>query len=328
MTPEKRDYVANTSSHVENIITQNFLEELHKPVEQELIATLSAPWENLMEKMQSMYITVKEEGYTDHLASQMKAEYRTFLKHFDQIQNRCYQRAEKEDNFLLKNLLMMQSHRIRGQVAVALSFFQIQYEVAKNCMSIVGEEELYLAHIPGKERKGDFETINPLSGITIEELCTLTVEKQSTYSMGSFIEDILNETRRTGYGDRLVTFTKPERRVPYVHYPKLTREVLIELYRNAYHATTPEESIVFSLTENQEHIVIRIEDEGKGIPKEHADHIFSKGFTTRKEGTGQGLYMIKSYIEETLNGKISLLDKEKGTCFEIQLPKQEKSLQK
>lgn len=69
-------------------------------------------------------------------------------------------------------------------------------------------------------------------------------------------------------------------------------------------------------------IMIRITDNGPGIPKENIDKIFDPFFTTKKvgEGTGLGLSIVYSIIEK-LGGRIMVASVPgKGTSFTIYFP--------
>jgi signal transduction histidine kinase len=65
-------------------------------------------------------------------------------------------------------------------------------------------------------------------------------------------------------------------------------------------------------------VVVRVEDEGHGIPAEHLPHIFEPFFTTKGDkGTGMGLAMAKILIQR-LGGSISAHNRpEGGACFEL-----------
>lgn len=65
------------------------------------------------------------------------------------------------------------------------------------------------------------------------------------------------------------------------------------------------------------YIVIDISDNGPGISKDKIDKIFIQYYSTKKKGHGIGLYMTKLIIEDKLNGRISYIKKEIGSCFRI-----------
>ncbi len=65
--------------------------------------------------------------------------------------------------------------------------------------------------------------------------------------------------------------------------------------------------------------VIRIADNGKGIPDEMKDLIFQEGFSSEKR-SGLGLFIVKK-VTELYGGKIEVKDNEpSGAVFEIKLP--------
>ncbi|MFY7900009.1 MAG: sensor histidine kinase [Chitinophagaceae bacterium] len=67
-------------------------------------------------------------------------------------------------------------------------------------------------------------------------------------------------------------------------------------------------------------IVITISDNGKGIPLDVIDRIFTPNFTTKTSGTGLGLAICKGIVEK-MKGTIQFTTAaENGTTFEIWLP--------
>jgi signal transduction histidine kinase len=69
-------------------------------------------------------------------------------------------------------------------------------------------------------------------------------------------------------------------------------------------------------------LVVRIDDDGKGISPEHLAHIFDPFFTTRKsgDGTGLGLYLVEEIVSEHY-GCIAVENRDEGgTRFTIWLP--------
>ncbi|MBX7182435.1 MAG: HAMP domain-containing histidine kinase [Bacteroidia bacterium] len=70
--------------------------------------------------------------------------------------------------------------------------------------------------------------------------------------------------------------------------------------------------------ENQ--VIIRIQDNGSGIPNEVQEKIFMPNFTTKSSGMGLGLAMAKNIMEQA-NGQISFeTGPNQGTTFQICLP--------
>jgi signal transduction histidine kinase len=69
-------------------------------------------------------------------------------------------------------------------------------------------------------------------------------------------------------------------------------------------------------------LVIKVEDSGPGIAKENSSKIFDMYFTTKDEdgGSGLGLAMASSILENTFNGKLRLIDSYGGCTFELKIP--------
>jgi signal transduction histidine kinase len=78
------------------------------------------------------------------------------------------------------------------------------------------------------------------------------------------------------------------------------------------------EIITFS---NETEVIIKIRDNGCGIPDELRSRMFTPNFTTKTTGTGLGLAMVKNYIT-AFGGNIFFETVEnEGTTFTISLPK-------
>ncbi|MEQ9298807.1 MAG: ATP-binding protein [Cyclobacteriaceae bacterium] len=109
-------------------------------------------------------------------------------------------------------------------------------------------------------------------------------------------------------------------------FPGQLNQVFMNILNNAIQAI-PEERKDGKLeiyTENQEeHVMIRIKDNGKGMSEQVKKRIFEPFFTTKEVGIGTGLGMSISYgIVEKHGGNIYVNSEEgRGTEFSIQIPK-------
>jgi anti-sigma regulatory factor (Ser/Thr protein kinase) len=99
--------------------------------------------------------------------------------------------------------------------------------------------------------------------------------------------------------------------------------VIENICKNAVDATEGNGEIKIGLSDSQEHTIIDITDNGKGIPKSAFKKIFKPGYTTKERGWGLGLSLAKRIIEDYHNGKISVKYSEpgKGTCIRIVMKK-------
>jgi signal transduction histidine kinase len=80
--------------------------------------------------------------------------------------------------------------------------------------------------------------------------------------------------------------------------------------------------IVLYSERDQNNIIIKIKDNGKGIPLSEQKTIFQPGFTTKVRGWGLGLSLSKRIVEGHHNGKIYIASSKinSGTVLEIILP--------
>jgi two-component system phosphate regulon sensor histidine kinase PhoR len=108
--------------------------------------------------------------------------------------------------------------------------------------------------------------------------------------------------------------------------PKLIHIILQNLLSNSIKYTPEKGTITVSLSVKQSNMVIEVQDTGYGIPKGDQSKIYSKLFRAdnvkakETEGTGLGLYIVKSIIDNS-GGTIDFSSAEnKGTHFTIILP--------
>jgi len=84
-------------------------------------------------------------------------------------------------------------------------------------------------------------------------------------------------------------------------------------------------AIHVSTVTNNGHVVIRVRDDGAGIPKKIQDQVFNHFFTTKKvgAGSGQGLAISRDIVVKKHGGSINFNSEEGvGTTFIIRLPKE------
>jgi two-component system nitrogen regulation sensor histidine kinase NtrY len=98
--------------------------------------------------------------------------------------------------------------------------------------------------------------------------------------------------------------------------------VFINLFNNAIQSIPDDRkgNIEVSLQKLNNIAIIKIKDNGRGIPDEVKDKLFMPNFTTKSSGMGLGLAIIKNIIE-TIHGRISFVTTPgEGTTFILELP--------
>ena len=101
-------------------------------------------------------------------------------------------------------------------------------------------------------------------------------------------------------------------------------QVFTNLIRNALQALEgqADADIIVMMTVEGEHIVIKVSDNGPGIPEEIQDRVFRPNFTTKNTGMGLGLAISKNIVEGS-GGKICYQTSKKGTTFLVYLKKKQ-----
>jgi len=109
-------------------------------------------------------------------------------------------------------------------------------------------------------------------------------------------------------------------------YPGTFAQIVINFVNNSLlHAFKPDDKGLMKLLAEVEgeSLVIRFTDNGCGISEDLQEKIFEKFYTTKlgQEGSGLGLHIVRSLVQEKLHGKVVCYSKEDGgSVFEITLP--------
>jgi two-component system phosphate regulon sensor histidine kinase PhoR len=108
--------------------------------------------------------------------------------------------------------------------------------------------------------------------------------------------------------------------------PTLLEQALINLVDNAVKYSEPESTVTIRCSRSGSEILLEVEDQGCGIPKEHHSRIFERFYRVDKArsrqigGTGLGLAIVK-HIVLAHCGRVTLDSAPgKGTTFSIHLP--------
>jgi len=145
-------------------------------------------------------------------------------------------------------------------------------------------------------------------------------------NLNQLLEEVTEYYRRRlpfeGKGKQ-INFTAGE--LPQIQAnPELFTWSLENLIKNALQGVDPKTGLVTlesTVASGGQEVIIKISDNGPGIPAPAARKIFRAGFTTKKRGWGLGLTLVKRIIEEYHGGKIWLAQSTPGqTQFMITLP--------
>ena len=160
--------------------------------------------------------------------------------------------------------------------------------------------------------------------------------QNSIFDMGRIIEDVLDFARTTEIKKKSVSFQSilklamnhvkssygvvinlSEKDYKINCDARKIEGVLSNIINNAVQAIDGQGEIDIETESNSEFLTIVIKDSGPGISDENLNKIFEPMFTTKTTGTGLGLVICKSIVEQH-GGTISVSNK--PTTFTIKLP--------
>jgi two-component system sensor histidine kinase HydH len=160
--------------------------------------------------------------------------------------------------------------------------------------------------------------------------------QNSILDMNRIIEDVLDFARTTEIKKKKSSFLRilqlasnhitlpygiiinlPETDISVNCDARKIEGVLSNLLNNAVHAIDGHGKIDVTVSTDSKIVKIQVKDSGPGISPENLEKIFEPMFTTKKTGTGLGLVICKSIVEQH-GGSISVSNK--PTTFTIKIP--------
>lgn len=227
---------------------------------------------------------------------------------------------EQELNELKSRFISMASHEFRTPLSAILSsaiLIEKQNEPGKEI-----KREKYLGQIKTNVRNlvvilNDFLSLSKLE----EGKVTAHKEKFDIVQFSkSVVEDIGSSKK---YGQKIIIKHKQPTINVFLD-PKLTRHILTNLLSNAIKYSQENMNIDLILDKNQENVVIKVVDQGIGIPKEEQSNLFQRFFRADNssviQGTGLGLHIVKQYVE-LMGGHVSFKSElNKGATFIVEMP--------
>lgn len=170
------------------------------------------------------------------------------------------------------------------------------------------------------------DLVNTLLNVSRIESGRLIVEPRLT-NLNQLIQEVVTELESKVHEKQMQVKLVTTATLPLIKVdPKLMREVYVNLLSNAIKYTPANGNITITIAKQAETILLSIADTGYGIPQAEQKRVFQKFYRgenitqTGIDGTGLGLYLVKSIVE-TSGGSIWFESIEgKGTTFFVSLP--------
>lgn len=148
--------------------------------------------------------------------------------------------------------------------------------------------------------------------------------KFSNFGLKRLINEVVYNANITLKDGQEIIYPKEVEDVELFMDEKILELILSNLLGNAIKYSPENTLIKFSLELDGEFINFKVEDQGRGIPEKDQKHIFERYFRAENalldQGTGIGLNIAKTHLEN-LGGSISFHSEEnRGTTFRVKVP--------
>jgi signal transduction histidine kinase len=231
---------------------------------------------------------------------------------------------EREMDKAKTEFVSLASHQLRTPLS-AVNWYS-EMLLAGDAGSVTPEQRKYIEEIyHGNLRMVDL--VNTLLDVSRIELGTFTMESKPI-DIIKLTKEIISE-HKLHISEKKIHFSSSfEKNFFNIQIdPKILSMVIHNLLSNAIKYTAPQGKVHISLSfKRKGYVLLKCSDTGYGIPKAQQDKIFTKLFRADNvigkdtQGTGLGLYIAKSIVEQC-GGKIWFTSKEnKGTVFFAELP--------
>lgn len=229
-------------------------------------------------------------------------------------------KREKELNELKTNFLSLVSHEFKTPLSGILSSTQLlgkyklteQQEKREKHLGIIKSKVYYLNNI-----LNDF--------LSIEKLDLGKVNYQiEAINLNDTIKKVIDDLNLFLKHGQFINFSATKENIIISSDNKTLELILANVVSNAIKYSPEHGKIRLNLTQEDDKAIFTVHDHGIGIPKKDQKYIFNRYFRAENallnEGTGIGLNIVKSHLEN-LNGDIEFIsDKEIGTIFTLTFP--------
>lgn len=200
--------------------------------------------------------------------------------------------------------------------------------VAENAEPLTEKQLEYVRNIKASSSQM-FEMVNDLLSMSRIELGTLAMTL-SDFDIDALVRDVVSEQAHTAAQHSITVKLASDSSFPKMHADqKLVRMILQNLLSNAIKYSPDGSTVEYSLSlvsTPKDTIYIEVKDYGIGIPEKEQNKVFEKLYRAENaqklvpDGTGLGLYVIKTILARA-GGAITFESKEgKGTTFYVSIP--------
>lgn len=225
---------------------------------------------------------------------------------------------EKELGELKSRFVSMASHEFRTPLTTILSSANLISKYVEGDQQ--DSREKHVGRI-AKSVQNLTSILNDFLSMEKLESGVLKVDK-AEFDLKTLIEEVSEEMHGTLKKDQQIQVTCGAIQLNSDQH--ILRNILFNLISNASKYSSENDSILVMVKKKEDHVFIKVTDQGMGIPAAEQKNLFERFFragnVTNIQGTGLGLNIVKKYVD-LLGGQIEFESSEGvGSTFEVKLP--------
>lgn len=204
----------------------------------------------------------------------------------------------------------------------------VAHEIRNPLASISGAVQLLMEDLKGKEEFSKpleliFREVNRINNLVTEFLYMSkpVTSIQENIMLKPLVEDVLeNIRRRSDYNPSIKLQTSVDENVSIKADKLKLKQALLNLVLNALHAIKDNGFIHIGYSINENNAIIFVQDNGEGMTEDEVKLSLEPFWTKNPGGTGLGLPVVQSIVDQH-NGTFNITsEKNKGTTATIKLP--------
>ncbi|MHC1698800.1 MAG: MASE3 domain-containing protein [Geobacteraceae bacterium] len=257
--------------------------------------------------------------------------YDLLFRKLKEINNTLEERVREEvDRNREKDSLLVQKDR-QAALGEMTGNIAHQWRQPLNAIAII-VQELEMQVTTGSLNKDHLmESISSIHDLTrhmaqtindFRELYQLNKEKVS-FSLSKKVRQLLALVGSNLREQGISVIVSAEDEVLALGFPNQFAQVVLNLLNNSRDAlverNVPNPTIWIEISNNGTSSLVTVKDNAGGIPTDIMHRVFDPYFTTKGEGTGIGLSMSRTIIEQNMSGRLTVRNEKEGAIFSLEL---------
>lgn len=193
-----------------------------------------------------------------------------------------------------------------------------------NTLTLFGEYQQIIERSLNKA----VELVRGFKSVAVEQ----HTDPELSINLAQHVKDVVN-TVKTLFKQKQYTINLDlDEDLTLVTFPSAWNQIITNFLMNSHihgFESQSEGEINISFAERHDELILRYEDNGKGIDVDLRKKIFDPFVTTKRGqgGSGLGLNIVFNLVNSKLNGSIKYIDNEIGCGFEVRVPLRNSALE-